>query len=167
MKAVLEHLPWLVAAVILAVTVLLVPAFARADYWATLSEQYVTVAVLALALTPIVLTGGIDLSVGSVTVFTSVVIGVLIRDAHWPIVWAMAAGLLAGALGGVLNGALVAAGGGAAGGDAGDARDVPPPGRTETWPAPDFGLRPTGRRRSPRPACRAPARRQGEGDLDV
>jgi ribose/xylose/arabinose/galactoside ABC-type transport system permease subunit len=110
LKAVLEHLPWLVAAAILGVTVWLVPAFGKPAYWATLSEQYVTVAVLALALTPVILTGGIDLSVGSVTVFTSVVIGVLIRDAHWPAAWALAAGVAAGLLAGVLNGALVAVG---------------------------------------------------------
>jgi rhamnose transport system permease protein len=110
LKAVLEHLPWLVAAVILAVTVRLVPAFGRADYWGLLSGQYVEVAVLALALTPVVLTGGIDLSVGSVTVFTSIVIGVLIRDAHWPIAWAMAAGVAGGLLAGLLNGSLVALG---------------------------------------------------------
>jgi ribose/xylose/arabinose/galactoside ABC-type transport system permease subunit len=107
---VLEHLPWLLALLLLAVTVLTVPAFQRLDYWPSLSEQYFAPAVLALALTPIVLTGGIDLSIGSATVFVSVVIGVLLRDAGWPIALALLAGLLAGFLAGLLNGLLVVVG---------------------------------------------------------
>jgi ribose/xylose/arabinose/galactoside ABC-type transport system permease subunit len=106
----LEHLPWLLAVLLLVVTVLYVPAFRRLDYWLSLSEQYFAPAVLALALTPIVLTGGIDLSIGSVTVFVSVVIGVLLRDAGWSIPVAMLAGLLAGWLAGLLNGLLVMVG---------------------------------------------------------
>jgi ribose/xylose/arabinose/galactoside ABC-type transport system permease subunit len=110
LRAALEHFPWLVAAFILAVMVVHEPAFQRLDYWLNLSEQYFAAAVLALALTPIVLTGGIDLSVGSVTVFVSVVVGVLLRDAHWSIPSAMMAGLVAGLLAGLLNGALVTIG---------------------------------------------------------
>jgi ribose/xylose/arabinose/galactoside ABC-type transport system permease subunit len=106
----LEHLPWLLAGLILATTVLWVPAFQRVDYWLSLSRQYFPVAVLALALTPVVLTGGIDLSVGSVTVFVSVVIATLLRDAAWPVAAAIAAGAVAGLLAGLLNGALVTLG---------------------------------------------------------
>jgi ribose/xylose/arabinose/galactoside ABC-type transport system permease subunit len=106
----LQHLPWLLAGLILATTVLLVPAFQRGGYWLSLSQQYFPVAVLALALTPIVLTGGIDLSVGSVTVFVSVVIAVLLREAAWPAAAALAAGALAGLLAGLLNGTLVTLG---------------------------------------------------------
>lgn len=110
LRLVLGHLPWLLALLILAVTVRYVPAFQRLDYWLSLGEQYFAPAVLALALTPIVLTGGIDLSIGSVTVFSSVVIGVLLRDAGWSISAAMLAGLLTGLLAGLLNGVLVIVG---------------------------------------------------------
>src|SRR5262245_49191896 len=95
---------------ILLILVLNVRSFQRADYWLYLARSNFPSAVLALALTPIVLTGGIDLSVGSVTVFTSVVIGSLWQDAHLPIAWAILGGVIAGGLAGLLNGSLVAVG---------------------------------------------------------
>ena len=85
--------PWLLAGVILLALVLLVPAFRRPGYWLALGEQYFATAALALALTPVMLAGGIDLSVGSVAVFASVVIGALWRDFGWPLEWAMVAGV--------------------------------------------------------------------------
>jgi ribose/xylose/arabinose/galactoside ABC-type transport system permease subunit len=106
----LQHLPWLVSVLILAVTVAAVPAFRRAAYWRSLPEDYFDAAVLALALTPILLTGGIDLSVGSVTVLAGIVGGMLVRDAHWPVAAALAAAVAAGLLAGLVNGTLVAAG---------------------------------------------------------
>ncbi len=107
---VLEHLPWLLAAVILIVMVAWKPAFQQGSYWVNFTKQYFAPAVLALALTPIILTGGIDLSVGSVTVFSGVVVGLLIRDAHWPLSAALAAGLLTGMAAGLVNGSLVCLG---------------------------------------------------------
>jgi ribose/xylose/arabinose/galactoside ABC-type transport system permease subunit len=104
---VLRRTPWLLAGLILLTMVLLVPAFRRPGYWLTLGEQYFATAALALALTPVMLTGGIDLSVGSVAVFASVVIGALWRDLGWPLEWAMAGGVLAGGLVGLGNGTLV------------------------------------------------------------
>jgi rhamnose transport system permease protein len=106
----LQHLPWLVSIVILAVTVASVPAFRRPTYWRSLPEDYFDAAVLALALTPIILTGGIDLSVGSVTVLTGIVAGLLLRDAHWPLAAALAAAVGAGLVAGLINGTLVAMG---------------------------------------------------------
>jgi ribose/xylose/arabinose/galactoside ABC-type transport system permease subunit len=106
----LNHLPWLVAMAILAIGVASVPALRRPAYWGSLLEDYFVPAVLALALTPILLTGGIDLSVGSITVFSSVVAGVLIRDAHWPLTAALVAALAAGLLAGLASGTLVALG---------------------------------------------------------
>ena len=44
----------------------------------------VEVGLLALALTPIIITGGIDLSVGSMMGLSAVVMGALWRDAHLP-----------------------------------------------------------------------------------
>jgi ribose/xylose/arabinose/galactoside ABC-type transport system permease subunit len=99
--------PWLLAGLILLTMVLLVPAFRRPGYWVTLGEQYCATAALALALTPVMLTGGIDLSVGSVAVFASVVIGALWRDLGWPLEWAAAGGVLVGGLVGLVNGTLV------------------------------------------------------------
>jgi ribose transport system permease protein len=106
----LRNTPAVLAGLILAVTVTVVPAFHRGTFWLNLGESYFAPAVLALALTPVILTGGIDLSVGSVAVFASVVAGALFRDAGWPLGWALAAGALAGVLAGLLNGGLVVLG---------------------------------------------------------
>jgi rhamnose transport system permease protein len=67
----------------------------------------VEIGLLALALTPIIVTGGIDLSVGSMMGLCAVVFGSLARDAHWPLGEAIAAALGVGILGGGLNAALI------------------------------------------------------------
>jgi len=66
------------------------------------------VGLLALALTPVILTGGIDLSVGSLLGLCAVVLGVTWRDAGWPVPVAAAAAVLAGVAGGGLNALLIA-----------------------------------------------------------
>jgi ribose/xylose/arabinose/galactoside ABC-type transport system permease subunit len=106
----LDHLPWLVALAIFAVGFEAVPAFRSPAYWRGLAEDYFVAAVLALALTPVILTGGIDLSVGSATVLSAVVAGVLIRDAGWPWPAAVAAAVATGLVAGLGNGLLVALG---------------------------------------------------------
>ncbi len=68
----------------------------------------VEVGLLALALTFVIITGGIDLSVGSMMGLVAVVLGALWRDAQLPIAFAAGVALLIGLAGGVLNGALIA-----------------------------------------------------------
>lgn len=68
----------------------------------------VEVGLLALALTPIIISGGIDLSVGSMMGLAAVVMGALWRDAHLPIAVAIAVALVVGLLGGALNAAMIA-----------------------------------------------------------
>ena len=67
----------------------------------------VEVGLLALVLTPIVITGGIDLSVGSMIGLAAVVLGALWRDAHFPIVIAVLVTLLVGIIGGGLNALMI------------------------------------------------------------
>lgn len=67
----------------------------------------VEVGLLALALTPVIITGGIDLSVGSMMGLAAVVLGALWRDAHLPIPLAAAIALTIGAAGGSLNALLI------------------------------------------------------------
>ncbi|HZN35294.1 MAG TPA: substrate-binding domain-containing protein, partial [Pirellulaceae bacterium] len=67
----------------------------------------VEVGLLALALTPVIVSGGIDLSVGSLIGLSAVLFGMLWRDAHLPIPLAALVTLAAGALAGTLNGLLV------------------------------------------------------------
>ena len=62
---------------------------------------------LALALTPILVTGGIDLSVGSAMGLAAVVFGLLVKDWHLPEAPAAALTVLAGGVGGGVNAALI------------------------------------------------------------
>ena len=66
------------------------------------------IGLLSLALTPIIITGGIDLSVGSMMGLSAVVLGALWRDVHLAIPLAVALTLLVGLLGGALNALLIA-----------------------------------------------------------
>ena len=68
----------------------------------------VELGLLALALTPVIITGGIDLSVGSMMGLAAVVMGALWRDAHLPMMLAAALTLLIGLLGGGLNALMIA-----------------------------------------------------------
>ena len=68
----------------------------------------VEIGLLALALTPVIITGGIDLSVGSMMGLAAVVMGALWRDVHVPMILAMGAALLLGVIGGTLNALLIA-----------------------------------------------------------
>src|SRR5262245_17039320 len=61
---------------------------------------------LAVALTPVIVTGGIDLSVGSMLGLAAVIFGAAYRDWHLPIPLAAGAALAAGAIGGGLNAVL-------------------------------------------------------------
>ncbi len=63
---------------------------------------------LAVALTPILITGGIDLSVGAVMGLSAVCFGVCWKELGLPIPAAVAAALAVGAIGGAINGALIA-----------------------------------------------------------
>lgn len=68
----------------------------------------VEVGLLALALTPVIITGGIDLSVGSMMGLSAIVCGWLWRDAGLPIWASVALTLTLGLLGGGLNALLIA-----------------------------------------------------------
>jgi rhamnose transport system permease protein len=67
----------------------------------------VEIGLLAVALTPVIVSGGIDLSVGSLMGLSAVVFGALWRDAGLPIGAAAVLTLLLGALAGSLNGLLI------------------------------------------------------------
>jgi rhamnose transport system substrate-binding protein/rhamnose transport system permease protein len=87
---------------------------AIADKFLTLGNFFeilrfsVELGVIALALTPVIITGGIDLSVGSMMGLAAVVFGAAWRDWGLPLPAAAAIAVLAGCGGGALNGTLVA-----------------------------------------------------------
>ncbi len=70
----------------------------------------VEIGLLALALTPVITSGGIDLSVGSLMGLSAVIFGKLWRDGGLPISAAVMLTLLVGALAGTLNGILITRG---------------------------------------------------------
>ncbi len=67
----------------------------------------VELGLLALSLTPVIVTGGIDLSVGSMMGLAAVLFGKLWRDFGWPIELAALAALFTGFAGGGLNALLI------------------------------------------------------------
>lgn len=81
--------------------------FATATNAFEITRLSVEVGLLALALTPIIITGGIDLSVGSMMGLAAVVMGGLWRDAGFPMPLAITAALFVGAIGGSLNAFLI------------------------------------------------------------
>jgi rhamnose transport system permease protein len=68
----------------------------------------VEVGLLAVAMTPVLVIGGIDLSVGSMMGLSAVVFGMAYRDWNFPVAAAAATALLTGCAGGVLNAIAIA-----------------------------------------------------------
>jgi rhamnose transport system permease protein len=83
------------------------PRFGSVDNTFDIVRHSVEIGLLALALTPVILTGGIDLSVGSLLGLSAIVFGKLWRDAGLPLPLAAGGTLLVGALAGGLNAALI------------------------------------------------------------
>ena len=82
-------------------------AFASADNFFNITRNFAFIGIMALGMTAVILTGGIDLSVGSVMGLVGVVSGLLLQgENHWAV--AIAAGLATGAVIGAVNGVLVA-----------------------------------------------------------
>jgi fructose transport system permease protein len=81
--------------------------FVTASNLSTVLTQVTIIAILGIAQTLVILTAGIDLSVGVIMVISSVVMGRLAVIDGVPIVIAFPAGLLCGLAFGFLNGALV------------------------------------------------------------
>jgi len=79
------------------------------------TENYISIlvatavnGVLAMGVTFVIITGGIDLSVGTTMTFCSVVMGLVVTNAGFPLWLGIPAALAAGALVGAVNGTLIA-----------------------------------------------------------
>ena len=83
------------------------PRFGSLDNSFDILRHSVEIGLLALVMTPIILTGGIDLSVGSLLGLCAILFGKLWRDAGLPIPVAAGCTLCLGALAGGLNATLI------------------------------------------------------------
>src|SRR5919205_4236500 len=82
-------------------------AFASTDNLYNITRNFAFIAIMALGMTAVILTGGIDLSVGSIMGVVGVVCGLVLQAGyHWTV--ALLAGFLTGAAAGAINGVLVA-----------------------------------------------------------
>jgi rhamnose transport system permease protein len=81
--------------------------FGSIDNTIDLLRHSVEIGLLAVAMTPVILTGGIDLSVGSLLGLCAILFGKLWRDAHVPMGLSVAGTLVFGAIGGMLNAMLI------------------------------------------------------------
>ena len=81
-------------------------AFASADNFFNITRNFAFIGIMAIGMTAVILTGGIDLSVGSIMGLAGVVCGLVLQaEGHW--VLAILAGLLSGVAVGVVNGVLI------------------------------------------------------------
>jgi ribose transport system permease protein len=88
---------------------LLTPYFLSVSNLLNVMEQTSINAVIALGMTFVILSGGIDLSVGSLLALSGVVLATALQ-AGWPASAAIAAGMAVGAVCGLLNGLLITKG---------------------------------------------------------
>ena len=84
------------------------PNFLTSGNLFEITRLSIELGLLAIALTPILVSGGIDLSVGSMMGLAAVVFGAAATDWHLPIVAAAALALIVGLAGGMLNAVAVA-----------------------------------------------------------
>lgn len=82
-------------------------AFATADNFYNITRNFAFIGIMALGMTAVILTGGIDLSVGSLMGIVGIAAG-LVLQAELPWWLACMAGLATGALAGAVNGFLIA-----------------------------------------------------------
>jgi simple sugar transport system permease protein len=83
-------------------------AFLSADNLSSMAYQFPEFAILALAMHPTILTGGIDLSVVSIANLCGILAALIMRGAQGLILVAIAFALFVGVLCGIFNGVLVA-----------------------------------------------------------
>jgi ribose transport system permease protein len=87
------------------------PVFLSADNLFNIGAQTAVVAVIAIGMTLVIITAGIDLSVGSVAALSGVVGVMMMANLGLPVPLAVLGGALVGALAGLVNGLLVSVAG--------------------------------------------------------
>jgi rhamnose transport system substrate-binding protein len=108
-SALRRHKRILAAAIVAeaAIFSLVAPNFFTLGNFFEITRLNVELGLLAVALTPILITGGIDLSVGAMMGLSAVCFGAALQDLRLPVLAAAAAGLAVGCAGGGLNAVLI------------------------------------------------------------
>jgi inositol transport system permease protein len=83
------------------------PQFLTLSNWTIIFTQVSINALLAFGVTFVIITGGIDLSVGSVVAVSGVVAALLAKENNYPVIVPIIGGLLTGLLFGALNGIII------------------------------------------------------------
>jgi ribose transport system permease protein len=82
-------------------------AFGSSENFYNITRNFSFIGIMALGMTAVIITGGIDLSVGSIMGVVGIVVGLIMQAGyHWSL--AVVAGLATGVLCGAFNGALIA-----------------------------------------------------------
>jgi ribose/xylose/arabinose/galactoside ABC-type transport system permease subunit len=100
----------LVLATISALLAYSCPQFPRVGNFLNVARQVSLNGILAVGVTYVLLTGGVDLSLGSVVALSGVVAAGFAHPRDWPVLVPVLAGVLAGTACGALNGVMVTAG---------------------------------------------------------
>ena len=112
LRSYLRNYPTMIPALVLVVSVLafgaIAPRFLGMGALSTVLKQVTVTGIVALAQTLVILTAGIDLSVGAILVVASLIMGNLAVISGLPVAVAILIGLFFGGLMGFLNGVLVA-----------------------------------------------------------
>jgi ribose/xylose/arabinose/galactoside ABC-type transport system permease subunit len=86
------------------------PNFLTEENTTNVARRISAVSIMAVGQTLVILTAGIDLSVGSVAALSGIVAGLALRDYHVPVIVGIAAGTATGLLCGLINGLLATKG---------------------------------------------------------
>src|SRR5579859_2671429 len=100
---------WVTIAVVLIVGLMCLrypDQYATQENFYNITRNFSFIGIMALGMTAVIITGGIDLSVGSVMGVVGIVVG-LILNAGQPWLWAVLGGLGAGLICGLFNGILI------------------------------------------------------------
>jgi ribose transport system permease protein len=90
------------------VLIITTPKFFTMNNFLNIIDQITINGIIALGITVVIITGGIDLSVGSVLAFSMMVFGVMIVDFHIPYVLGILVAICTGTMCGLVNGLLIA-----------------------------------------------------------
>lgn len=89
------------------ITTILYPGFLSSTNLTNVIRQISIISIIAFGSTFVIITGGIDLSPGSVVGLTSVVVASLAHPGMYPVIVPILAGMIVGSLAGLVNGTLI------------------------------------------------------------